>query len=111
MVQLIPQSIKKAQEDYGIVLSEDEAICVMRNFKWDAERMSYSWFDEQDVLKKKLGLEFDKSLMKKPETRETISTSLAENNGNTCIVCYGDFKEAIQKGKKEEMPLSLVCGH
>lgn len=68
-MQLIPAAIKKAQDDYGLVLSDDEAICVMRHFKWDAERMSYSWFDDQDNLRKKLGLEFDKSLLKNKERR------------------------------------------
>ena len=46
VIQLIPAAIKRAQDDYGLILSEDEAICVMRHFKWDAERMSYSWFDD-----------------------------------------------------------------
>ena len=48
------------REDWNL---NDEAICVMRHFKWDAERMSYSWFDDQDNLRRKLGLEFDNAKM------------------------------------------------
>ena len=104
---MIPAFIKRTIDQYGLVMTDDEAICVLRAFKWDAERMVESWYDNESKLKKKLGIEFDKTLNKD----KTISASLAENNGGCCIVCYGSFDEAIKTNDKDGQSLSLSCGH
>ena len=75
------------------MISEDDAISGLRYFKWNQERFSEKWFDNEDKLKRELGIEFDKRLLK--TGGDIIKASLAQYNGDYCIVCYSSFKEAI----------------
>lgn len=77
-------------------MTQDEAICVFRHFKWDAEKMQEAWFDNEDKLKLQLGIEFDrKAFLSLPKDKQQVmSASLKENNGGCCLVCYGSFADA-----------------
>lgn len=44
-------------------LEPDPLFIIARHYKWSSDRMQ-EWFNEQDQLKFKLGLEFDQSLVK-----------------------------------------------
>ena len=61
--------------------------------------MNDKWWADQDAVSKKMGIQYDKDLIKKyPD----INASSKENNGGMCLVCYCDF---------DNDAVSCICGH
>lgn len=63
--------------------------------------MTY-WFDQEDILKYKIGTEFDPSL---PKNFSFINGTLRANNQGTCSICFSQFDQGSR------MEDSLQCGH
>lgn len=115
VLKLFPIKIKQILEEYGLseVFSEDQAIAILRLCKWNGERMSDRWFQNETQLKYDAGILFDPNVLKSMSGQQlqTFNASKKENNGGYCMVCYADFNAAKKCGDKESMPLELVCGH
>ncbi len=51
----------------------DKAILILKNFKWDNDIVMANWFDQEEKLNYKLGIEFDPSLAKNfPFIKDTL---------------------------------------
>ena len=72
-------------------------------------KLEAKWFENQEELKYKIGIEYDKSLIKKyPE----IDDSIAAKNNNMCMVMYCEFEDPSDPDADPDMaPVSLCCGH
>lgn len=45
--------------------NSDKAIQILKYFKWDNDKLQNNWFDQENKLKYKIGIEFDPSIPKK----------------------------------------------
>ena len=45
--------------------NSDKAIQILKYFKWDNDKLQNNWFDQENKLKYKIGVEFDPSIPKK----------------------------------------------
>lgn len=115
VLKLFPIKIKSLLEEYGLaeVVTEDQAISVLRLCKWNGELMSERWFSNETNLKYEAGILFDPNIEKPMDKQQLMAfnASKKESNGGYCMVCYADFNAAKKSGDKESMPLELVCGH
>lgn len=94
--------INEASEMLG--LSEDDAIQVLRYFKWNQDKLQNEWFAKEKQLRLQAGIEFDKNIvLKNPQ----INTSLSSKNQGYCMICYSMFSNSNSNMK----PVSLSCGH
>ena len=59
-----------------------------------------AWFEQQETLQYKLGLEFDQSL---EEQNPHMAASKPDQHGGYCTICYSELTDANSK--------SLPCGH
>ena len=82
-------------------LTSDQAISVLRFFKWDADKLQQNWFDREAELRKKTGIAFDKAL---PAKFTYMNASLAAHNKGWCQVCYSNFSTT-------NCEMHLDCGH
>lgn len=84
-------------------VSENDAILLLRHFKWNLERLQEKFFsDDSAKLMKAIGLEFDPTVAKKfPFTCATLPT----HNKGYCQICYSKFDQSAAKAD------SLKCGH
>ena len=66
VLKLFPVKIKSILEEYGLaeVVSQDEAIAVLRLCRWNGERMSERWFSNEIQLKYEAGILFDPGVVK-----------------------------------------------
>jgi hypothetical protein len=45
--------------------NSDQAISVLRYFKWDLDKLQNTWFDREKELRKKIGIDYDQTIPKK----------------------------------------------
>lgn len=45
-------------------LDADYAMAVLRHFKWNMDKIQNDWFEREEKLRKDIGIEFDKNLLK-----------------------------------------------
>lgn len=87
IIQVIPRITNEVQEFFDC--SEDDAIIMLRHFKFNIEKLQNEWFDNEG-LKKAIGLEYDSKIAKEfPE----VEMSLREANEGYCIICYNEFDD------------------
>jgi ariadne-1 len=85
-------------------LSEDDAISILRHFKWNIDKLQNEWFAKEKQLRLQIGIEFDKNIaLKNP----AVNSSLASINGGYCMICYNKFSSTNVSQKA----ISLSCGH
>ena len=83
---------------------------VLRYFDWSMAKLKAEWFENQENLKYKIGIEYDKSLKKKyPD----IDDSTAAKNNNMCQVMYCEFEDPAKdpNADPDMAAVSLICGH
>ena len=80
----------------------DDAILILRYFKWDVDKLQNNWFEKMDKLKLQIGLEFDTGI---PKKAAYVSASLKSLNQGMCQICYSDFDKGTRKAD------SMSCGH
>ena len=80
----------------------DDAILILRYFKWDVDKLQNNWFEKMDKLKLQIGLEFDTGI---PKKAAYVSASLKSLNQGMCQICYSDFDQGTRKAD------SMSCGH
>eukprot|EP00197_Chlamydomonas_leiostraca_P004716 CAMPEP_0202867712 /NCGR_PEP_ID=MMETSP1391-20130828/9582_1 /ASSEMBLY_ACC=CAM_ASM_000867 /TAXON_ID=1034604 /ORGANISM="Chlamydomonas leiostraca, Strain SAG 11-49" /LENGTH=627 /DNA_ID=CAMNT_0049547775 /DNA_START=210 /DNA_END=2089 /DNA_ORIENTATION=+ len=82
---------KQAIEDVVGVLgiAEEDAVRVLRKFKWDVNRLHESWFTDMDAVRREIGLQDEQPAPSKSE--------------ETCQVCYDTFPVSEMK--------AAPCGH
>lgn len=51
------EKVNEVRELLG--LTADQAILVLRYYKWNFDKLQNEWFENERKLKKKIGLEFD----------------------------------------------------
>lgn len=97
---------EKEMEQYESILPDnrDEMIAVCRYFHWNKDKIESNWFEDQDNLRLKIGMDYDKSLITK---YPTIDGSLAKNNNGLCST----WGEPFDEDDPEMKAISLVCGH
>jgi hypothetical protein len=44
--------------------NSDKAIQILKYFKWDNDKLMTNWFDQENKLKFKIGIDFDPSVAK-----------------------------------------------
>jgi hypothetical protein len=44
--------------------NSDKAIQILKYFKWDNDKLMTNWFDQENKLKYKIGVDFDPSVSK-----------------------------------------------
>lgn len=57
--------------------NSDKAIQILKHFKWDTDKLMTNWFDQENKLKFKIGIEFDPQL---PKNFPYINGTLKANN-------------------------------
>ncbi len=93
--------VNDARETLGV--NDDQAITLLRYFKWNLEKLQESWFaDDQQKLMKKIGLVFDPIITK---SYPYVNSTLKANNQGYCQICYSKFNTTDAK------PDALQCGH
>lgn len=55
----------------------DDAILILRYFKWDVDKLQNNWFEKEDKLKLQIGIVFDQSI---PKKAAYVNASLKKNN-------------------------------
>lgn len=66
--KMIPQRINQMRDEFGIVISDEEALACLRHFVWNVDRFKDKWFENETKLKIEIGLIFDeKKLSKKKD--------------------------------------------
>lgn len=67
VLKLFPIKIKMILEEYGLeeVVTEDQAIAMLRLCRWNGERLSEKYFSDETQLKIDAGIVFDPGLLKK----------------------------------------------
>ena len=107
--KLLPKRIKEAN-DLLELKSDDDVMSVLRYFDWSMPKLKAEWFENQENLKYKIGIEYDKSLKKKyPD----IDDSTAAKNNNMCQVMYCEFEDPAKdpNADPDMAAVSLICGH
>jgi len=51
------EKVNEVKELLG--LNSDQAIAVLRYYKWDLDKLQNQWFEMEKDLRKKIGIEFD----------------------------------------------------
>ena len=80
-------------------VTEEEAVILLREYKWNNDRLQGDWFENQNKIRYKCGLAMDPEYRK---SKPQMETSLAEKNQGMCAICYTPFD-----GAKDQ----LSCGH
>ena len=86
---LIPRAIKEVKELLCID-NEDVVIQIMRFYDWNLTKVQEEWFEKEDELKYKIGLEFDPRI---PTKHPSVNETRKENNQNSCGICFMDFED------------------
>ena len=68
--------------------SADKAIQILKYFKWDNDKLQNNWFDQENKLKYKIGIEFDPKI---PKAFPHVNGTLRVNNQGWCSICYSQF--------------------
>jgi len=56
--------------------NSDKAIQILKFFKWDNDKLMTNWFDQENKLKYKIGIEFDPSVVKNfPYVKATLKAN------------------------------------
>ena len=81
--------IRELEELYSLDLNP--LIIIAQHYKWNPDKMQEWLMDEnQDLLKYKLGLEFNQQLVSQhPE----MNMSLPNQHGGYCTICYEFLEE------------------
>ncbi len=82
--------------------TDDEAILVLRRYKWNTDKLQSEWFDKEKGLRIQCGMTVDLGNAKKNPNSEY---SKAKLNGGYCLICYGQFGSGTSK------KIGLKCGH
>jgi ariadne-1 len=92
-------------------MTNDQAITIMRYFHWNEEKFLSKWLDNESILRKEIGLEFDRNNYSRltPTEKQSLDVSLSSQNQGYCSVCYGAFSD-VQSDPQCEC-ISLSCGH
>jgi len=69
----------------------DQAIAILRYFKWNLDKLQNEWFNSEKQLRNKIGIEFDLDLAKK---FPFINASTSKLNQGYCQICYMKFNNA-----------------
>ena len=56
----IMEIVQEVKELLGLTV--DEAIAVLRFFKWNMDRLQNEWFEKEKNIRQIIGLEFDKNI-------------------------------------------------
>jgi ariadne-1 len=46
-------------------MTPDQAIAVLRHFKWNLDKIQNEWFEKENILRKQIGIDYDSTLVKK----------------------------------------------
>ena len=46
-------------------MTPDQAIAVLRHFKWNLDKIQNEWFEKENILRKVIGIDYDSTLVKK----------------------------------------------
>jgi uncharacterized OsmC-like protein len=61
--------------------TSDNAVMILRHFKWDVDKLQNNWFEQEDKLKLKIGIAFDQNI---PKRAAYVNASLKKNNQGMC---------------------------
>lgn len=72
-------------------VTEEEAVILLREYKWNNDRLQTDWFENSSKVRYKCGLEMDPKYRK---SKPQMEASLAEKNSGFCTICYTPFEGA-----------------
>ena len=91
------ERVRAAMELFNV--SDDEAVILLREYKWNQDRLEADWFDNDKKVRIKCGTDVDPQILKRDPK---VDNSKATRNKGLCNICFSPFE-----GKKD----CLHCGH
>ena len=80
-------------------VNDDEAVILLREYKWNNDRLETDWFENERKVRIKCGIDIDPQLAKRDSR---VDNSKSTKNKGLCNICFSPFE-----GQKD----SLHCGH
>jgi hypothetical protein len=78
--------VQEFVEEFNV--TSDEAVLLLREFKWNEDKLRDAWYENDHRVKVRTGLKIDPQLEKdKPQ----MAFSKKDKNKGMCLVCFEPF--------------------